>query len=259
MNWSLMTHGAYDYPADARGYSWGVAAEYYFDAWALRAGRFIQPREPNGLKLNPRIFASYGDQIELEYGYVLANRPGKLRLLAFRDVAVMARFQDAINTAGASSAIPDIQSARNQTTSKNGVGINLEHSLTASAGIFARASRADGNTETEAFTEIDRSVSAGTVIRGAAWGRADDAAGIALARNGLSDARKTYLAKGGISFFIGDGRLNYRAESIIEAYYNLKITKGAWLTLDLQRIANPAYNADRGAAQFGSLRLHLEL
>src|SRR6185369_14028763 len=42
LNWSLMTHGAYDYAADARGYSWGAALEWYHDDWAVRAGRFIQ-------------------------------------------------------------------------------------------------------------------------------------------------------------------------------------------------------------------------
>src|SRR6266699_881547 len=38
LNWSLMTHGAYDYAADARGYSWGLALEYFYDPWAFRAG-----------------------------------------------------------------------------------------------------------------------------------------------------------------------------------------------------------------------------
>ncbi len=47
LNWSLMTNGAYDYAADARGYSWGVALEYYYDDWAIRAGRSLEPKEPN--------------------------------------------------------------------------------------------------------------------------------------------------------------------------------------------------------------------
>src|SRR5574337_1219530 len=29
LNWSIMAHGAYDYAADARGYSWGIAGEWY--------------------------------------------------------------------------------------------------------------------------------------------------------------------------------------------------------------------------------------
>ncbi|MBC7468002.1 MAG: carbohydrate porin, partial [Ramlibacter sp.] len=55
LNWALLTHGAYDFAADARGYTWGAALEYIEDGWAVRAGRFIQPREPNGLPLDSRI------------------------------------------------------------------------------------------------------------------------------------------------------------------------------------------------------------
>src|SRR6266568_5114929 len=79
LNWSLMTHGAYDYAADARGYSWGFAVEYFQDGWALRAGRFMMPRESNGLPLNPRIFASFGDQIEIERSHEIGGQAGKLR------------------------------------------------------------------------------------------------------------------------------------------------------------------------------------
>lgn len=42
LNWSLMTHGAFDYAADQRGYSVGSALEFYYDDWAFRAGRFEQ-------------------------------------------------------------------------------------------------------------------------------------------------------------------------------------------------------------------------
>src|SRR6267143_3533495 len=58
-NWSLITHGAYDFAADARGYSWGLALEHFNVDWRLRAGRFIQPKEPNQLALDPRIFKHY--------------------------------------------------------------------------------------------------------------------------------------------------------------------------------------------------------
>jgi len=43
LNWSLMTYGAYDYAADARGYSWGLALEYFHDD--LRLGRPLHPAE----------------------------------------------------------------------------------------------------------------------------------------------------------------------------------------------------------------------
>lgn len=258
MNWSLMTHGAYDYAADARGYSWGLAVEYFDDGWAIRAGRFLQPKEPNQQPLDSRIFQHHGDQIEIERAYTLGDQPGKLRLLAFRNRAVMSRFQDALDLANQSGRLPDINAVRTGESIKQGVGVNLEQAITPNVGIFARGMWADGQTEAYSFTEIDRSLSGGTLIKGAAWGRGQDTLGIAFARNGLSKEHRDYMAAGGLGFFIGDGRLNYRTESIVETFYNLNVVKGAWITLDLQRIQNPAYNADRGPVKVGSIRLHQE-
>jgi len=39
MNWGNMTYLAYDYAADARGYSSGLAGEWYVDNWVFRASR----------------------------------------------------------------------------------------------------------------------------------------------------------------------------------------------------------------------------
>jgi len=112
INWSLMTAGAYDYAADARGYSWGAALEHYYDNWAFRAGRFMQPKEPNQLALDPNIFNHYGDQIEVGHGHVLVGHPGKTRLLAFRNRTVMSRFQDALDYAALHGGVPDINNGR---------------------------------------------------------------------------------------------------------------------------------------------------
>lgn len=96
------------------------------------------------------------------------------------------------------------------------------------------------------------------LVNGDAWKRADDSVGIAVAQNSLSRTHRDYLAAGGLGFFIGDGRLNYRPETILEAFYNLKLARSVWLTPDWQHIANPAYNADRGPVDVASIRLHTE-
>jgi len=258
LNLSLMTHGAFDYAADARGYSWGAALERYGDGWAVRVGRFIQPEEPNGRALDTRIFRHYGDQIELEQGWTAASGPGKLRLLAFRNRAVMSRYSDALDQSAATAAIPDLRSVRTGAQVKKGAGLNLEQAVSANIGAFARAMWADGRTENYSFTEIDRSFSMGGVTKGERWGRGEDTAGLAVAVNGLSREHRDYLAAGGLGFFLGDGALNYRPESILEAFYNLAAIKGGWVTLDWQHIRNPGYNADRGPANFIGLRLHAE-
>jgi carbohydrate-selective porin OprB len=257
LNWALLAHGAYDFAADARGYSWGAAIEYFYDDWAIRAGRFMQPAESNGLPLDTRIFTHYGDQIELEHAHTIGDQPGKLRFLAFRNKANMGGFRDALANAPNNGGVPDLSLVRKERV-KYGFGINAEQNLTPDTGIFARASWNDGASETFAFTEIERSLSAGAVMKGRAWNRGDDTVGIAFVRNGLSSAHRDYLAAGGHGAFIGDGKLNYRPESIVEAYYSVNVAKYAWITLDYQHIASPAYNADRGPVNVGSMRLHAQ-
>jgi hypothetical protein len=164
------------------------------------------------------------------------------------------------NPAGGSYAGPDaLFAVRNTEKIKYGLGVNVEQELSDNAGFFLRAMQADGKTETYAFTEVDGSLSTGVVVKGNAWGRAEDGIGIALARNTISADRRRFLEAGGTSYFIGDGRLNYRPEDIFEGYYNFHLYKGSWLTADYQRIQNPAYNADRGPMNVYALRFHAEL
>lgn len=259
MNWSLMTHGAYDYAADARGYSWGLALEWYHDDWVLRLGRFIQPYEPNQQALDPDFMKHYGDQLEIGHSHTIDGRPGAVRVLAFRNRAIMARYQDALDLAAKTGEPPDIGKVRTTEQIKFGFGLNVEQAVADDIGVFLRVSWADGKTETYAFTEIDRSISAGARIKGTSWGRAEDELFVGIVGNALSQERRDYLARGGISFFIGDGALDYRPETIVELLYTLRIVKWASLSIDWQHISNPAYNADRGPVELGAVRLHVEL
>ena len=263
MNWSFLTHGAYDFAADSRGYSIGAAMEYYRADWAWRAGRFMMPRESNGLALDRALARRYGDQLELEKGYVVANQPGKARLLVFRNQAVMGGFDDALAAAAAAGGVPAVAPVRKLRT-KKGWGVNVEQSLTSTAGLFARIGRSDGASEAYAFTEIDRSLSFGLTTNGTTWGRAQDTVGLAFAQNGLSASHRAFLAAGGNGFFVGDGRLNYRPESIVEGYYgiglgqSMRFLQRSALSVGAQFIRNPAYNADRGPVRVFSVRLHTD-
>lgn len=259
LNWTVMTHGAFDFAADARGYTWGIATEYIERGWAIRAGRFIQPKEPNQLALDPRLFRHYGDQIEFSHDHALgADAPGTLRVLVYRNRAVMARYGDALTLADARGGAPSIDAVREGEKTKVGIGVNLEQSLGPQVGLFGRAMWADGKTETYAFTEADRSLSFGASFGGAGWGRGEDRLGVALATNALSRSHREVLARGGLTFFLGDGRLRYAPERIVEAYYAWRAAEVLTLSLDLQHIRNPGYNADRGPVDFLGLRAHLE-
>ena len=259
LNWSFMTYTAYDYAADARGYTWGAAAEYFDDGWAARIGRFAQPKNPNGLALDTHIGEHYGDQIELERHYALGDdRPGAVRILAYRNRAIMARYSDALALSAQTGEVPDLNIVRSGEHVKMGVGVSVEQQLAPDFGGFARAMWADGRTETYAFTESDRSLAAGAVLTGQRWHREKDSVGFALAESLLSSSHRQLLADGGQTFFLGNGRLHYGPERVAEAYYLLAPTPGVALTFDYQRIWSPGYNQNRGPASFYAIRLHVE-
>ena len=260
MNWGNWTYAAYDYAADARGFGWGFAGEWYQGDWVLRFGRMTGPKVPNGLQVDFQIAKHYGDQIELAHSHVLGERPGKARILVWRDRANLASFNDATAylLANPGTDPQTIFKVRNGEKTKSGLGVNLEQELASSVGLFLRAMKTDGRTETYAFTEVDNSFSAGLLIKGAQWGRAEDTVGLSWMRNSLSQDRRKFLEAGGISFFIGDGSLSYKPESIFEGFYSLGVYKSTWLTMDYQRISNPAYNASRGPVNVLALRFHTE-
>ena len=167
----------------------------------------------------------------------------------------MGGYRDAIADASVAGAAPDLATSRKKRV-KYGFGISLEQSVSSSVGAFARASWNNGEVEEFAFTEIDRSLSAGVLIKGAGWNRPADSVGIALVKNDLSAAHRDYLAAGGLGFFLGDGQLSYRSEGILETFYSVGLVKDAWLSADFQRIFNPGYNADRGPVSVVSGRFH---
>lgn len=260
MNAGFMAPLSYDYAADARGFGWGFAAEWYQGDWAFRLGRMTGPKEPNMLPIDYRIGKHYGDQVEIEHSHTLGGQPGKVRLLGWRNRANLASFRDALAYLNAHPGTDPqaILAVRNGEKFKDGLGINIEQAMTEDLGFFLRAMQADGRTETYAFTETDGSLGTGLALKGGAWGRAQDTVGVGYLRNTISKDRRRYLEAGGISFFIGDGALNYRPEQVVETYYSLNVWKTVFLTADYQRMWNPAYNADRGPANFFGVRFHAE-
>lgn len=261
LNWSLFAPGAWDFPADARGYTWGAALEYYDGPWALRFGRFIMPRQSNGLRLNEKFWRSWGDALELTRSWGDDSEgstalPGQWRVLLFNNRAAMGSYPNALALGQQTGTPPDLAATR-VPRDKSGLALGFEQALHRDVGVFARASINSGKAETFAFTEIDQSLSLGTQIMGTSWGRAQDQVGIAIAQNGLSSSHRNYLAAGGLGFFLGEGQLNYRPEQILEAYYRWEALKGVELSAGAQWINNPGYNADRGPVRLWSLRVHL--
>ena len=264
MNWGNWTYASYDYAADARGFGWGFAGEWYQDDWVLRFGRMSSPTTPNALPTDFALGSHYGDQVEIERAHSLGGQPGKWRVLAWRNRAVLASFNDATqwqlqHPGNYSDPVALIQT-RTSEKIKYGLGANIEQTLHSGVGYFLRVMKSDGRTETHAFTEVDGSLSTGLVFKGGLWGREEDAVGVAFLQNTLSNDRRRFLAAGGTSYFIGDGQplTHYKPEAIVEVFYSFGVTRGTWLTADYQRIQNPAYNADRGPINVYAARFHAE-
>jgi len=274
-NMAFMTHSSWDFPSDARGYSWGATAELYWDDWAFRIGRITPPVRPNQLPIDFRFWKFYGDQIEIAHDHKLRGLAGAVRILGYRNHVFTGRFEDAIadfqanpshNAAncGARSdygsgnfGAPDLCWVR-RPTEKLGIGIDLEQYVAKDIGLFLRAMYSDGQSEVDAFNPADRSFSVGAVARGGAWRRPFDVAGVGVGVSSISDVHAQYLAMGGVDGFIGDGKLRQGAEGVVEAFYSVNLLKAIWLAADYQFLWNPGFNADRGPLHILGAKVHAE-
>lgn len=252
MNWALWAPGAFDYSADRLGLTYGATAELNQKQWALRAGYFMMGAESNSNNFDTRILQRGQYVVELETRYSLFSQPGKLRTIGWLSSAYSGSYRDTLANPAYNLDIALTRQGR----TKYGYVINVEQALNDDIGLFGRWSWNDGKTEIMAFTDIDSSLSLGTSIKGTRWGRPDDVIGVGGAINGLSKDHRDFIAAGGLGILIGDGRLNYRQERILEAYYAYALDKQWTLTADYQFISNPGYNADRGPVSVFSGRLH---
>ena len=256
MNWAIMYNGAWDYAADTRGYTWGSVEEFASPHYSFRVASAMMPTAANGPHFDLHLGANRSEVAEWETDYSPGGKKGALRILGYANRSDAGTYREALQLDGGGA--PELGPTRRDGTLKYGFGANIEQALTNDVGVFARYGWNDGKTESFAFTEIDRTVSGGAVAAGRRWGRPADRVGIAAVQNFLSGDHRSFLAAGGTGFIIGDGRLNYAPESIVEAYYAFYAGAGFTTTLDYQQVWNPAYNQDRGPAPVLSLRLHWE-
>lgn len=248
LNWSLFNDTAWDFAADTRGYTNGLVLAFVDERWALRLGSYQMPTRANGNQLDGDLARARGDNLELTLQPTAVGTV--IRLLGYVNRARMGDYRRALRRARATGTTPSVADDDRPGRVKYGVAINLEQPLAdgGETGLFARAGWSDGRTENFAFTEVDRHLSVGAQVSGARWSRPDDRFGIGYAVHWLSPEHRDYLAAGGRGFMLGDGRLNYGTERILELYYRLQVSRFVQLGPDVQYIANPGYNRDRGPA-----------
>jgi len=257
-NWNIYGSGSYDWTMDRPGFTWGAAVELNEARWALRAGYFLEPTEANGNTYDTNVGARGQYLLEPEVRYRVGSQPGVFRLLLWATRANMGSYAEAVAERATTPGYPDITATR-QLRVTYGFVANVEQAITRDLGVFSRASWTPGLVEVMGWTDCDESLSVGGQLFGRAWRRPDDRIGLGGVVEGLSPEARAYFEAGGMGIVIGDGRMNYRPEAILEAYYALSLAPWAALTFDYQLVGNPAYNADRGPVPVYALRLHAEL
>ena len=260
MNWTVNNNGAWDYAADTRGYTVGFAADYEDRNWGFRFAEALMPKVANGIDLVWKPWQAHAEnwEFELRRGFI-PKKSGVVRLLADTNYANMGIYRQAILQFDEHlTPRPEITDHPWHITRKYGFGINLEQNLTHNLTVFGRFGWDNGKTESFAYTEVDQTFEGGLGANGAMWHRHQDRAGVALITNAICKDHQLYLAAGGLGFLLGDGRLNYGRENIVETYYTAHVWRGIYVAPDLQHIQNPGYNRDRGPVLVPSFRLHVE-
>ncbi|MDE3253382.1 MAG: carbohydrate porin, partial [Bacteroidota bacterium] len=259
MNWSLMGNGAWDYPANTRGYTLGMVVQLLYHDWAIRTAMTAIPIEANGPELQFKWGKAMGWVLEAEKTHLFQKDEAHFTTLhagIYLNKARMGDYQLAIQQAG--NMPPDITQYRSYGRTKWGYYASLDNHF-GNLHHFIKLSWNDGQNESWAFTEIDRSLATGIQLDGMVWKRKQDKLGIAWVSNGISPVHRQYLSKGGYGFLIGDGQLKYGHENILEIYYSWQVNAKISLSPDFQYISHPAYNKDRGPVAVWALRFHLEL
>lgn len=253
MNWAFVSNGAWDYPANSLGFTNGASAEMDLDSWTARAGVFQVSRVANALRMDWNLSHAWSWVGELEKRHSFGGHPGAARLLAYEERGHLGSYQESLSD-------PQNISANGQLgyRSKYGFGLNLEQEIQKDLGAFVRLGWNDGKNQTWEFTDVDRTASGGISLNGDAWRRHGDSAGLGAMVNGISAVHQQFLANGGLGITVGDGKLSYRTEKILEAYYSISTRWRVAVSPDFQFVANPAYNRDRGPVSIFALRFHWE-
>lgn len=263
LNWSIWANGAWDYPANTQGYTSGVVLEYANPRWEFRISTVAVPRLANYHLMEYNSHA-HSETVELEHKYAISQRQGAVLLTLSHTSSQAPSYASGIEAISARdtallNAFTGVVEHKKYGGKKNGVFLNIKQDISNDIGAFARLGWNDGKYATWAFTEIDQTATAGVTINGKRWKRREDAAGLALALNGISKPHREFLNAGGYGFIIGDGKLNYGKEFIMETFYNARITRFFWLTFDYQFVQNPGYNKDRGPVHAFALRGHVHI
>lgn len=278
INWAAMSNGAWDYPANTRGYTYAATVGFSDKNFAAQACAALEPTQANGPTLDWNIDKTIGLTGEVSYtimhikkyksdtpnvkvdstlnifggpieNVIYFGSPINFHFLFFNNITRAGNYEQSI--ADYNAGLVDTLDVNNLTSYKGnkkyGLGLSFDMALSRHTGIFARLGWNDGHTASWAYTEIDRTALLGIAYYNTLFKKLNYNFGICGIINGISTQHQNFLNAGGYGFIIGDGKLPWYAPEIIgEAYYNIHITKNIAVAVDYQYVQNPGYNPDRG-------------
>jgi high affinity Mn2+ porin len=256
LNFSHTMLNAWDAATTAYGYTYGMASSFLFKRSSLNMALVTVNKEAGGPLPDWNVGKGYSINLQYAQEYVLFNKQGTIRALGFMNSTksgVYKKFE--YDSLTASAFFSDSLKSYQQ---KIGFGIDADMAINENLGLFARYSWNDGKSESWGYTQCDGSFNAGLAYKLGKLRRPNDAFGLCGSYNTISKDHQKFLKNGGSGFMIGDGTLTYAPEIVGEVYYTTNVFEHCFLTLNYQYLMNPAYNSERGAANFIGGRFHFE-
>jgi high affinity Mn2+ porin len=258
MNLTAISNAAWQYAGDSRGFTYALALQFVDRWYAVRVAEALMPTVPNGTEFDWNLHRAHSETLELEIDpQWFPEHFNAIRLLVFSSHSNSGSYREAIDAyLDGQAPGPLIEPTRRQGRPKYGFGVNLEQHFGGGLRAFARFGWSDPRFESY---EVNRNFDLGMDVAGFRWHRNADKAGVAWLTHTIGRDVRQYLALGGVGLLLGDGRLRYGREEIVEAYYNAHVWRGLYGAFDIQHVKNPGYNRDRGPLWVAAFRIHLDL
>ena len=256
LNFSHTTLNAWDAATTAYGYTYGMASSFLFKRSSLNMELVTVNKNAGGPLTDWNVRKGYSINIQYAHEYFLFNKQGTIRALGFMNSTksgVYKKFE--YDSLTSSAFFSDSLKSYQQ---KIGFGVDADIAINKNLGVFARYSWNDGKSESWGYTQCDASINAGLVYKLTKLRCPHDAFGVCGSYNTISKDHQKFLKNGGSGFMLGDGTLSYAPEIVGEVYYTTNLFKHCFLTLNYQYLMNPAYNSERGTANFIGGRFHFE-
>lgn len=184
LNWSLMSNGAWDYPANTKGYTMGVIVEVVQPKWIVLISSVAVPKIANHPEMEYVFGKAHSETIEFGTQLHIGRQSGIIRFLVSHTASRAPSYKDGIIALmNHDTTLLKVISGNAEGVSyrghKTGIGLSIEQQVSNTTGIFARAGWNDGKDVSWAFTEVDQTLHTGLSFKGARWKRPQDVAGIA--------------------------------------------------------------------------------